>query len=220
MRLRDFSVRTRLMAANFLMVFIPVCVLAVLGAGILTGIKFTSSTEQSELAMLWPEKGPALSVQLAVSSLRVKAARKDEHKWKDMLEDCERLEAQGIRTEIIQDGRVRYVTAGTDAESLQQEVLARCGDSTSTMLWEDEHFTFYYVAPRSQTTILAAGDAPFLGQGNGQTGFGDGIHGGGHQGQIQGNIPGQAGLQAHIPGQNIGMGGNKEDVVKRQGLLD
>ena len=164
MRLRDFSVRTRLMAANFLMVFIPVCVLAVLGAGILTGIKFTSSTEQSELAMLWPEKGPALSVQLAVSSLRVKAARKDEHKWKDMLEDCERLEAQGIRTEIIQDGRVRYVTAGTDAENLQQEVLSRCGDSTSTMLWEDEHFTFYYVAPRSQTTILAAGDAPFLGQ--------------------------------------------------------
>lgn len=165
MRLRDFSVRTRLLAANFLMVFIPVCVLAVLGVVILTGIKFTSPADESELAMLWPEKGPGLSVQYAVSSLRVKASRKDgKEKWKEMLEDCKLLEAQGISVEIIQDDKVRYVTAGADAATIEQTVLTRRGDSASMMLWKDDQFTFYYVSPYNRTTVLASGAAPFLAQ--------------------------------------------------------
>src|SRR5690554_285821 len=52
-------------------------------------------------------------------------------------------------------------------------------------------------------------NAALLGHGNGQTGLGHGIHGGGQQRNIDFDIAGQAGFQADILGQNFGVAGNK-----------
>lgn len=166
MQVRDISVKKRLFFANFMMVFIPVCLLALIGAAAFAGLRFTGAAQQRELSLLWPEKGPALSVQFAVSSLRVKAEKKGGPKLHEMMEDFQLLEAQGINTMILRDGQVSYMTPGADPVQLQAAVREKCGESQSMMLWDDDNFVFCYTSPRSGTTILAAGNVPFLAKGS------------------------------------------------------
>ena len=166
MQVRDISVRKRVLFTNFMMVFIPVCLLALIGAAAFAGLRFSGAAQQRELAMLWPEKGPALSVQFAVSSLRVKAEKKDGPKLKEMMEELHILEAQGIDTMVLKDGQLIYKTAAADSNRLQAAVRERCGASQSMLLWDDDGFAFCYTSPRSGTTILAAGNVPFLAKGS------------------------------------------------------
>ena len=76
MRLRDLSLKTKLQAANVLMVVIPIAVLIVIGAALLGGLHHTGSLQQQALALLWPEQGRTLSVQFALSSLRAAAEKR------------------------------------------------------------------------------------------------------------------------------------------------
>ena len=55
MQIRDISVRKRLLFANFMMVFIPVCLLALLGAAAFAGLRFSGAAQQREVALFWPE---------------------------------------------------------------------------------------------------------------------------------------------------------------------
>lgn len=70
MRLCDLSLKAKLLATNALMMAIPICVLVVIGAALLGGLRHTGTLQQQALELLWPEKGSALSVQFALSSLR------------------------------------------------------------------------------------------------------------------------------------------------------
>lgn len=162
MGIRDISVKKRLLFANFMMVCVPVCLLVLLGAVVLMGLRFTGPAQQAELAMLWPEKGPALSVQFAVSSLRVKAEKKGGPKLKDMQEDFRILEAQGIHTMVLQEDQLLYVTPGAERTLLEKKVRERCGLRQSMMAWDDDGFVFCYTSSRNQTTILSYGSVPFL----------------------------------------------------------
>ena len=140
MGIRDISVKKRLLFANFMMVCVPVCLLVLLGAVVLMGLRFTGPAQQAELAMLWPEKGPALSVQFAVSSLRVKAEKKGGPKLKDMQEDFRILEAQGIHTMVLQEDQLLYVTPGAERTLLEKKVRERCGLRQSMMAWDDDGY--------------------------------------------------------------------------------
>ena len=62
-------------------------------------------------------------------------------------------------------------------------------------------------------------DAAFLRQSNRQARFGHGIHRGRHQRDIQGNFAGQPGGEADVAGQNVGMGGDQQDIVEGQRFL-
>ncbi|MCY1410937.1 hypothetical protein D9M71_263160 [compost metagenome] len=62
-------------------------------------------------------------------------------------------------------------------------------------------------------------DAAFLGHGDGQAGFGHGIHRGGHQRDVQFDATGQASFQAHVLGQDFRITRNQEDVVESEGFL-
>ncbi len=77
----------------------------------------TSGTTQKDiLTALWPEKGSALTVQYAVSSLRVRAERKDKPRVKDYLEPAHLLEAQGIAVVVSdRNGSVYYASPGADS---------------------------------------------------------------------------------------------------------
>ena len=55
---------------------------------------------------------------------------------------------------------------------------------------------------------------------DGHAGFGDGIHGGGHEGCSEGDAAGKARLRADLGGDDVGVGGNEEDVVEGQGFGD
>ncbi len=166
MQFRDFSVHKRLLFVNFLMVAVPVCLLLIIGGLLFTGLRLTGNARPGELAMLWPEKGPALSIQYAVSSLRVKAEKKSHPKLHDMQEDCKSLEALGIDTAIEKDGQLLYATPGSDPAELAAITAARCSGQQSMLRWDEDGFAFRYTAQRSGTTILAAGQVPFLTQDN------------------------------------------------------
>ena len=123
LHIQDIPLRRRLLMANVTMVLVPVCILTLLGLLLFQGLRF--SAQQSDLATLWPEKGPALSIQYTVSSLRVKAEHPGPLKLKDLKEDCRTLEDLGIATAIIRDGRTMYVTPGSNATSLAERVLSK-----------------------------------------------------------------------------------------------
>lgn len=165
MRIRDISVKKRLLFANFMMVFVPVCLLAIIGIGIVAGFRLTGTARQSQLSMFWPEKGPALSVQFAVSSLSAKAEKKGFPKLREMAEECHALEYQGINTVILHKGSVVYSSPGSDILQIEQTVRQHCGESPSMMQWNDEGFVFSYTAQHNDTTILASGETPFLSKG-------------------------------------------------------
>src|SRR5690606_10317445 len=62
-------------------------------------------------------------------------------------------------------------------------------------------------------------NAAFLSHGDGQTRLGDRVHGSGQQRNVQFDAAGQAGLQADILGQYLGITGNEQDVVESECFL-
>ena len=160
LRIRDISLRHRLLVANFTMVFVPIAILTVLGFLLISGLRFSSP--HNDLTTLWPEKGPALSIQYTVSSLRVKAERPGPLKVKDMREDCQVLEELGIATAIVRNDQVAYVTPGIDFRSLADRVLWKAHGQQTVMTWDGDGFFFRYTSPHSGTTVIAAGNTPFI----------------------------------------------------------
>ena len=162
LKIRDISLRKRMMLTNFLMVFIPVVWLTILGGVIFAGLQFTGTVRQSELALLWPEKGSSMSISYAVSSLRMKVENKDSLKLEDVFEECLILEKHGIQTVIVADGRLLYITDGANENDIRHLVQMQCGDAASAMSWNNEDFAFIYSSPRRDTVIWAAGHMPFV----------------------------------------------------------
>jgi len=62
--------------------------------------------------------------------------------------------------------------------------------------------------------------AAFLGDGDGEPGLGDRVHGGREQGQIEPNTAGDARRQIHLSGQDFRVGGDEEDVVEGEGFFE
>lgn len=161
-RLRDFSVRKRLFLANFMMVAVPVCLLMLIGGLLLAALRFSGTAQQDILTALWPEKGSALTVQYAVSSLRVKAERKGPPKIKNFIEACRLLEALGIDVVVTQDDKIYYASPNANSTAVAERILHKYGSNPSVMVWDDEGFTFSYMSPRSRTVVMASGAVPFL----------------------------------------------------------
>ena len=59
------------MFSNLMMILIPVVLILLISASVFLGLRLTGNWRRSEIALLWPETGPTLSIQLAISSLRV-----------------------------------------------------------------------------------------------------------------------------------------------------
>ena len=62
-------------------------------------------------------------------------------------------------------------------------------------------------------------DAAFLRHRDGQIGFGHGVHGGRDHRKIQGDFAGQAGAKLNVAGEDFGVGGDEQNVVKGECLL-
>lgn len=173
LHIQDIPLRRRLLMANVTMVLVPVCILTLLGLLLFQGLRF--SAQQSDLATLWPEKGPALSIQYTVSSLRVKAEHPGPLKLKDLKEDCRTLEDLGIATAIIRDGRTMYVTPGSNATSLAERVLSKSGGQNTAMIWDGDGFFLRYTALHTGTTVIASGPMPFIAKSGIRAGLAKGV---------------------------------------------
>src|SRR5690606_36028128 len=62
-------------------------------------------------------------------------------------------------------------------------------------------------------------DTAFLGEGDGEAGLGDGIHGGGYQGDIQFDGASEPGLQGYVPTDHFGVARNQENVIEGESFL-
>ena len=79
-----------------------------------------------------------------------------------MREDCQVLEELGIATAIIRNDQVAYVTPGIDFRSLADRVLWKAHGQQTVMTWDGDGFFFRYTSPHSGTTVIAAGNTPFI----------------------------------------------------------
>ena len=71
----------------------------------------------------------------------------------------------------------------------------------------------------SREILVDDADAAFLCHGDGQVGFGNRVHSGGHHRKIQGNFASQTRAQLHIAGENFRVGGDEQNVVEGECLL-
>ena len=124
--LRDLSLRHKILLANFLMVLVPVLLIALLGTLLLAGLRFTGTLRQAELALLWPERGPAMEVSYAVSDLRWQSERGGK-KGERFVEACRLLERNGVQVVIL-----RRTPAG--APTAPHEGKAAHGEKASCAL--------------------------------------------------------------------------------------
>ena len=63
-------------------------------------------------------------------------------------------------------------------------------------------------------------EATLLGHGDGEAGFGDGVHGGGHEWDGQGDFPGQLGLRTCLGWDDVRVCGDQQHVVERERFGD
>ena len=159
LKLRDISLKHRILMTNFLMIALPVGFLLVLGGLLFAGLKTTGTVREAELALLWQEKREPLSIQFAVSSLKSKADRGK--KLIDMEADCRALERWGIASLIAKNDEVVYTSPSADPEDLLRSVPALADGSPSFLRWDEQGFALLYRAEKTRTIIIARGAIPF-----------------------------------------------------------
>lgn len=163
MRLHDISLKTKLLVTNALMIIVPIAVLAALGTALLGGLHHAGTLQQQVLSLLWPEKGAALSVQFALSSLRAESEKR-KFKLHNIESDIRLLEGAGIRLLAVQKDE-GYLTHGADPDEIRRMVIRKCGISGSALAWDTEGLFFRYEGMRSGTVIMGAGAVPMMGAG-------------------------------------------------------
>ncbi len=164
MKLRDISFKNRFLVTNLLMVVIPVCLLLVLGSTGFILFKLIGPAEQTKLAMLWPEKGPAMLQQYALNSLKTTIDKKDNIRDKDVINKCQLLEGQGLNVTVFNKKRLVYSTIGTNLAEQSKAVHGK--DGSNLYLWDNNGLTFKYSSPNGNA-VWVAGNVPFLAQGMG-----------------------------------------------------
>lgn len=162
MGIKNLTVRKRLMFSNFMMVFIPVILILSIGMSVLLALRLTGNMRRSEIALLWPETGPALSIQLSVSSLRAQLDRSNGPKMHEVLEACQSLEEQGIQVAIVNNDDVLYVTQGSDVSTVMADMHKRYDGIGPVFLWDESGFAFRYKSEQNAISVVAVGNVPFL----------------------------------------------------------
>ena len=163
MRLRDLSLKTKLLMTNALMIVIPIAVLIVIGAALLGGLRHAGTLQQQALALLWPERGAALSVQFALSSLRTESEKR-KFKLHSIESDIRLLEGAGVRLLVLQKGE-NYLTHGANPDEIRRLVTLKCSRSGAALTWDMEGIFFRFEGLHSGTVIMGAGPVPMMGRG-------------------------------------------------------
>jgi signal transduction histidine kinase len=161
----NISFKNRFLLTNLLMVVLPVCLLLVFGSTVFAVFKLIGPTQQTKIAMLWPEKGPAMLQQYALNSLKTTVEKKDNIKNKDVMNPCHLLEGQGLRVTVFNKKRLTYSTPGTNLIELSEAVHGK--DEGNLYQWDGSGVAFKYNAPNGNR-MWVAGKVPFLAHGVGR----------------------------------------------------
>ncbi len=164
-RLRNTSLRKRILFANILMVLIPVFFLSVLGTFLFIGLHMTGTAREGELALLWAKKGPAIPVTYAVNALRKVVDTKENVRTKDVSRFCRTLEDRHIYVTIYQDDTPLYTSPGKDSETIKQTAQTESNYAPAMMRWtegDEDSFVFSYTSPTHAAAIYAVGASPLI----------------------------------------------------------
>ena len=162
MHLRDLSLKKKLLVTNALMIVIPIVVLIAIGAVLLGGLRHAGTLQQQALALLWPEEGRTLSVQVALSSLRAESEKR-KFKLDNIERDIHVLEGAGVRIlTVAKEKDSAYLTPGSNPDELQHIVARKCGVRGSALSWDMDGLVFRYEGLRSGTVIIGVGDVPMM----------------------------------------------------------
>ena len=89
-----------------------------------------------------------------------------------------------------------------------------------------DHTTLELLHPAHLLRLLGNGhalvddaNAALLGQRNGEARLGHGVHGRRHQRNVQLDAAGETGTQRHITGNHVGVPGQQQYVIEREGFL-
>lgn len=158
MRLRDLSVRHRLLFNNAIMVLIPVMLLVGIGSCIFHGLRATGNFREREIEILWPEAGDTVPVLMGVSHLFSNVAG-GEHEILDR--HMQSMEDLGIRIAVIRDGELDYETdPGSAQELIAASYQAAPGDG-NVMRWDDAGLVYRYISGDKKSVAVAMGPVPF-----------------------------------------------------------
>ena len=163
MKLQDISIRRRLLIANFLMVFVPVFLLTLIGGLAFIGLKHSDEMRYKLLMLISPEKSSIFATQYFLGELRIKVEKNQP--IQNIISLCHLLEDQGINTAIVQDKELLYATEGSNLHMLEHIIHRRLGRTNAAEIWTENGFAFHYTSPKTKITILAATDKSFFKRG-------------------------------------------------------
>ena len=165
--MKGLTVRRRILLNNFIMVIVPVLVLALIGSGLYYSLRATGSFRERELELFWPEEGAGVPVHLALSHLR---AHVDWH-WKEktgartIQRHCRTLEKMGVRVAVIDDGKVIYETDAGSAFKLLEDTYRIAPEKGNAFIWDERGLTYRYMSEEQHSIAVARGPVPFQLQG-------------------------------------------------------
>ena len=158
--LKHVSLRTRIMAANFLMVAIPMLILSVIGGALYLVFYISGPNGIGTLSYLWPERGPAISIEYAISSLKTRIDRKRKLDIDEIYSKARLLEEYGLRVVVLQHDRLIYQSLAERDEE-EERSIREISDEKSYIYWDDEKLHFYYRNPNHESEVFVYGRVPF-----------------------------------------------------------
>lgn len=158
MKLRDLSVRHRLLLNNIIMVLVPMLFLVMLGSAVYYGLRATGSFRERELEVLWPEAGDSIPMHMALSHL---FANVDGGEKENLQRHMGSIEEVGIKVAYIRDGEVDYETEAGTAQNLVAESYELAPQEGNVMLWDADGLVYRYISKDKKSIAVAIGPVPF-----------------------------------------------------------
>ncbi len=158
MKLRNLSVRHRLILNNIIMVFVPVLLLIIIGSTVFYGLRATGNFREREIELLWPEAGNSVPVLMGLSHIFTNV---DGGERESLGRHVASMEAAGIEVAVVRDGEVAYETVPQQARSLIAESYRLAPSTGNVLRWDEDGLVYRYVSQDGRSIGVALGGVPY-----------------------------------------------------------
>lgn len=153
--LRRIPLGTRILAANVVMVIVPIALLAALGALLYGAFALLGGTHLGEVSQLFPKHGPLMATKYALAEISDELEDK-EPETDEIATLARTIEMQGGAVAAFSGGAVQYVSPGADAAAMRREMERTVPQGTLLQLSEER--MFYVFHGKRGAALFARGD--------------------------------------------------------------
>lgn len=157
MKLRDLSIRKKLVLSNMMMIAIPVLiVIAIMGSIIVSFFVFTGSRSRAGLLTTTNGTVSNYQLQLVFDSMCKEISHNNSlADNRELLDSCAELEKEGAQVLIYNNSNIHYLTSGVTTNRLRETAHQIAGISSSqTLFYRGQNGLVY------QTTVKAKDGKP------------------------------------------------------------